>query len=409
MKYNIQNLENYCQENNILLITDYTKNNINRESYLEGKCKTENCIFNFNKCFRQLVKIGPYCPDCSIKRGNEKIREQKCKYDYKMLIEFCQENKIILTEDYSSIFVNRDTAIKGKCKTENCNHNFGKSFRMLLKLKDYCASCCKELGKEKIKNTNIEKFGCENAMQNKEVREKLTNSIIEKYGVSHISKLDRIKDQKKEKSIEKYGVEYPLQSPKIREKIVNTNIQKYGSENPMQNKEIRDRVQKTVQERYGVDYSCQSQIVKNKTIETNMKNYGVSYPIQNAEFSEKHLKSCYNIKKYTLPSGKIIDYQGYENFAFDELFQKEKIDEKELIISRKDVPVIWYKDKTGKERRHFVDMYLPLQNRCIEVKSTWTNQEKNNVLEKKEAAEKLGYIYEIWIYDKKGVKSTSTF
>jgi len=406
MKYNIQNLENYCQENNILLITDYTKNNINRESYLEGKCTTENCIFNFNKCFRQLVKIGPYCPDCSIKRGNEKIREQKCKYDYKMLIEFCQENKIILTEDYSSIFVNRDTVIKGKCKTENCNDIFQKSFRMLLKLKDYCADCCKELGKEKIKNTNIEKFGCENAMQNKEVREKFTNSIIEKYGVSHISKLDRIKDQKKEKSIEKYGVEYPLQSPKIREKIVNTNIQKYGSENPMQNKEIRDRAQKTVQERYGVDYSCQSQIVKNKTIETNMKNYGVSYPIQNAEFSEKHLKSCYNIKKYTLPSGKIIDYQGYENFAFDELFQKEKIDEKELIISRKDVPEIWYKDKKGKERRHFVDMYLPLQNRCIEVKSTWTNQEKNNVLEKKLAAENLGYIYEIWIYDKKGIKST---
>ena len=161
MKYNIQNLEYYCQENNLLLITDYTKNNINRESYLEEKCKSENCIYNFHKSFRQLVKIGGYCTDCSIKRGNEKIREQKCKYDYKMLIDFCQENKIILTEDYSSNFVNRDTIIKGKCKTENCNHLFGKSFRMLLKLKDYCADCCKELGKEKIKNTNIEKFGCE--------------------------------------------------------------------------------------------------------------------------------------------------------------------------------------------------------------------------------------------------------
>ena len=102
-----------------------------------------------------------------------------------MLMDFCQENKIILIEDYSSIFVNRDTIIKGKCKTENCNHNFEKSFRMLLKLKDYCSDCCKELGKEKIKNTNIEKFGCENAMQNKEVREKFTNSIIEKYGVSN--------------------------------------------------------------------------------------------------------------------------------------------------------------------------------------------------------------------------------
>ena len=266
MRYNKDCLENYCQENNILLITDYTKNNINRESCLEGKCKSDNCIYTFQKSFRQLVKIGPYCGDCSIKRGNEKIREQKCKYDLKMLIDFCEENKILLTEEYSSIFVNRDTIIKGKCKTEDCNHIFVKSFRMLLKLKDYCSECCKEIGKEKIKNTNIEKYGCENVMQNKEIREKLTNSIIEKYGVSHISKLDRIKNQKKEKSLEKYGVEYTLQSSTIKKQIIDTNIQKYGCENVMQNKEIRDKVQKTVQERYGVDYSSQSQIVKIKPL-----------------------------------------------------------------------------------------------------------------------------------------------
>jgi len=406
MRYNKDCLENYCQENNILLITDYTKNNINRESCLEGNCKSDNCIYTFQKSFRQLVKIGPYCGDCSIKRGNEKIREQKCKYDLKMLLEFCEENKIILTEDYSSIFVNRDTIIKGKCKTEDCNHIFVKSFRMLLKLKDYCSECCKEIGKEKIKNTNIEKYGCENVMQNKEIQEKLTSSIIEKYGVSHISKLDRIKNQKKEKSLEKYGVEYPLQCPKVREQIKETNIKKYGCENAMQNKEILEKTQNTVNEKFGTKNVFQVPYIKQKIIETTMKKYGTPHHLQNAECSENHFKSSYNIKKYTLPSGKIIDYQGYENFAFDELFQKEKINEKELITSRKDVPEIWYTDKNGKVRRHFVDMYLPLQNRCIEVKSTWTNQEKNNVLEKKLAAENLGYIYEIWIYDKKGIKST---
>jgi hypothetical protein len=39
-----------------------------------------------------------------------------------------------------------------------------------------------------------------------------------------------------------------------------------------------------------------------------------------------------------MPSGKIIDYQGYENFAFDELINVEKIDEDDLFISSKDVP-----------------------------------------------------------------------
>lgn len=71
---------------------------------------------------------------------------------------------------------------------------------------------------------------------------------------------------------------------------------------------------------------------------------------------------------------------------------------------RTDVPEIWYTDKTNKLRRHYVDIYIKSQNRCIEVKSTWTNQEKNNVLAKKQSAINLGYNYEIWIFDRKGNK-----
>jgi len=118
------------------------------------------------------------------------------------------------------------------------------------------------------------------------------------------------------------------------------------------------------------------------------------------------LKSSFNKKQYTMPSGKIVDYQGYENFAFDELINIEGVGEEDLIINRKDVPEIWYIDKLGKRRRHYVDMYIKSQNRCIEVKSNWTNQEKNNVFEKQHAAinQELGYKYEIWIYDNKGNK-----
>jgi hypothetical protein len=114
------------------------------------------------------------------------------------------------------------------------------------------------------------------------------------------------------------------------------------------------------------------------------------------------LKSSYNKKQYKLPSGKLLDYQGYENFALDRLLHFEKIYEDSIITNRKDVPVIWYNDINNKKRRHYVDIYIPSQNRCIEVKSTWTNQSKNNVLEKQKAAKDLGYTYEIWIFDKEG-------
>jgi hypothetical protein len=405
MRYNVENLYEYCNEKEIKLTNDYTKLNINRESYLEGKCKNEDCDKNFCKDFRQLVKTGPFCLECLKNKNSNKIKSIITENNYKLLKKFCEENSVELLEDYSNIFINRDTLIKGKCKTENCIGIFEKSLRSLFKHKDYCYECCKELGKEKGKNTFIEKYGYNHPMKNKDYQNKCKNNILEKYGVSHISKLEKIKNQKKEKSIEKYGVEYPLQCPEIRKQIIATNKEKYGCENPMQNAEIREKVQKTVQQRYGVNYASQDSTIKDKIVETFIKNYGVSHHLQNAESAEKHLHATFKTKQYTLPCGKIIDYQGYENFAFDELLLKEKIDENDLITNRKDVPEIWYLDKNGKNRRHYVDIYLHSQNKCIEVKSCWTNQSKNNVLEKKEYAEKLGYLYEIWIYDKKGNKT----
>lgn len=114
------------------------------------------------------------------------------------------------------------------------------------------------------------------------------------------------------------------------------------------------------------------------------------------------LENAYNRKEYTLPSGKQIYLQGYENFMLDYLLSVEKIYEDDIITKRKDVPEIWINDKNGKRRRHYVDFYIKSQNRCIEVKSTFTNQEKNNVFEKQKAGKDLGLNYEIWIFDKNG-------
>jgi uncharacterized protein YcfL len=69
----------------------------------------------------------------------------------------------------------------------------------------------------------------------------------------------------------------------------------------------------------------------------------------------------------------------------------------------KNVPTIWYYDEEGKKHRHYVDIFIPSKNKCIEVKSTWTAQKKN-IFIKQKAAKELGYHYEIWIYDKKGNK-----
>ncbi len=125
--------------------------------------------------------------------------------------------------------------------------------------------------------------------------------------------------------------------------------------------------------------------------------------MHNTEIMEKSSKNAYKLKNYIFPSGKIIKIQGYENFAIDYLIQNENINENDIITGPKNVPEIWYNDKLGNKHRYYVDIFIPSQNRCIEVKSTWTAEKnKEKVYLKQNASTELGYVYDLWIYNKKG-------
>ena len=113
-------------------------------------------------------------------------------------------------------------------------------------------------------------------------------------------------------------------------------------------------------------------------------------------------KASYSRKDYLFPSGNIVKVQGYEPFALDELVKV--LQEDDIKTGSGNVPEIWY-DKDGKYKRHFVDIFIPSQNKCIEVKSTWTFEKKrDNVLLKQKAGKALGFNYEIWVYNSKGEK-----
>jgi hypothetical protein len=43
--------------------------------------------------------------------------------------------------------------------------------------------------------------------------------------------------------------------------------------------------------------------------------------MQNNNIANKSLRMSYLFKKYTLPSGKIINIQGYENYTLDKIFK----------------------------------------------------------------------------------------
>lgn len=404
MKYTAETLLNYCQEHNITLLQNYKDIKITRENYIEGKCNTINCEYTFNKTFRQLVKTGSYCDKCMKQISSNKIKNKKVKYDKNELIKFCNTNKININTVQFDQFINRNAIINGKCLTNDCANTFSKSFRELLKHSGYCRDCCKENGKIKIINTNLERYGVKCSLLSEEIKIKGKNTTMKKYGVEFASQSETIKENIKNNNMKKYGVEHVLQISELRKQIIKTNLEKYGVENPQQNNKIKEKTKQTNLEKYGVENYLATKECKEQIIKTNLEKYGYEHHSQNSEVAERMFKSSFNKKQYTMPSGKIIDYQGYENFAFDELINIEKIDETDLITNRKDVPELWYIDKLGKKRRHYVDMFIKSQNRCIEVKSNWTNQDKNNVFEKQKSALNLGYKYNIWIYDNKGNK-----
>ena len=282
--------------------------------------------------------------------------------------------------------------------------------------------------REKMKNTTKERFGVDHALQNDDIKEKAKKTIQEKYGVDSPSQNTEIKEKMKNTVRKNFGVDHPAQNKEISEKIATTNKEKYGTTCPLQNDEIKEKTKKTIREKYGVDNVFQnaeiketikntvkekfgvdsifqSDEIKEKIKNTMQERYGVDHPSQNAKIHSKMMKSSYSHKDYRLPSGKILSIQGYEHFGFDELIQKENIAEKDIENSHENVPEIWYYDEQEKKHRHFVDIFIPSQNRCIEIKSPWTiKSQKDNIFLKQDAAKSMGYKYEIWVYNAKGVK-----
>jgi hypothetical protein len=277
------------------------------------------------------------------------------RFNKDLLNKICIEYKITLVHEYSENELGAQKFIEFKCI--KCNNVTSKRFEYIIKYNPTCNECSYN-----EKGNNARK------------------TMLLRYGVENISQLENVKNKKKETTLKNYGVEHNSQCQIIKDKKIITSLKNNGVEYPQQCEEIR-----------------------NKSKQTTLKNYGVEHPQQCKEIMEKTCKNSYNIKCFNFPSGKPITCQGYEPFALDELVKIEE--ESNILTGCKNVPTIWYNDEDGKKHRHYVDIYIPNKNRCIEVKSTWTIKDKKaNIFLKQKAAKELGYSYEIWVYDKNGNK-----
>lgn len=186
------------------------------------------------------------------------------------------------------------------------------------------------------------------------------------------------------------------------EKMQYTFSERYGAKNVFALSKTKLKIQDTMMRRYGVKNPQQLSNIREQTKDTLIRKYGVPYPAQSAVIFEKMQRSLnaarYKIKTGVLPSGKEIQYQGYELHVVLRLIEIG-IPEEDILIQSAEIPTITY-FSSGREHRYFPDIFIPSKHLLIEVKSVYTWQcdmEKN--LAKHEASINSGFAHWIVVWD----------
>lgn len=409
--YTLQLLEYTVIKDEAVLLESYDSCNATTTIRFLCKCGNEGA-----KKMRSVVdKAGLLCKACASKCMVQKAKATMLeRYGVENALtapEFKLKAQTTMLKKYGVIHCSKSAEIQAKVKASN--------------LQKYGVTCTIHIPaiKEKIKATNLAKYGVEHSFQATEVKEKSKETIKQRYGVEHASQMNNHKEKVTNTSLKKYGVAHPMMSSEVQAKSIATSLQNYGKKSPMQHKSVKNKAKQTCIDRYGVSHPMQVQEFKDKarkstlenndpavtcakSIETCIKRYGVPYTSQSPEIMEKIQQNSKRYKDYTMPSGAIRRVQGYEPFALNDLLKLYT--EEQILTDRKDVPRIEY-SINDRKRYYFPDIYIPHENKIIEVKSTWTYAcKEDNVQLKKQACEAHGYIFEFFCYNGKGVRVEAT-
>jgi len=213
----------------------------------------------------------------------------------------------------------------------------------------------------KRKQTTIDKYNCENVMQNEAIRQKSKETM----------KLNT-------------GYEYALQNPKSMEKYKNTCMDRFGVECSLQNDIIQEKARQTFFENYGVRYALQIKEMQLKIINTMMERYGVTNGCQLSKKSYSKISQELFWNVYKLLPNELINHT-----YFAELNKEFNI----------------YLGGSG-GKQYFYDFVISNLKICIEfngdfwhVNPKYYNGDDKNIIHKNK------YNKEIWEEDKNKINA----
>ena len=129
----------------------------------------------------------------------------RIKYDNELLDSILKRDGAILKGEYEKL--TKRSIIKFEC---SCGNEGSKLFSTLnLNAGAFCINCARNIQVKKFKETNLERYGVEMPMQNKEIRNKQKEVFIKNYGVDNPFISNDFKEKYKNTSLKNYGVEHP--------------------------------------------------------------------------------------------------------------------------------------------------------------------------------------------------------
>jgi len=145
----------------------------------------------------------------------------------------------------------------------------------------------------KVKATNLERWGVEEALASPVIRERITATNQDRYGGPSPSCSTEVVEKARQTNLERRGVEWTNQDPEVRQRQVATQFEHYGTYF-FASEEGKARIREALIKKYGADHPSRIDGFWQKMVATFIRKYGVTHPLLLAEFLEKRRLECQN-------------------------------------------------------------------------------------------------------------------
>ena len=305
-----------------------------------------------------IIAPGKYegiCPKCGksfVIDRESRFRGKNCLCGICQMKESQEKHNI---EKFGVKHVFSLNSIQEKCKETRKEHlleTFGVDH--IMKVPEYA-----KRNKESRIQKSIERYGVPSNLMLSENREKAKIGrihFLNEHGISSIRQLDGVSEKIKATNLERYGAENPLESPEIREKIKATCIKLYGVDNVWKVDEVRERCRKSLLTKYGSEITFTSPEIREKIKATNLERYGVEFPLQSKSIRAKAKSSAKNSK----PEKKLQEMLLNRGISFIKHFQLKNHEFDFAICDKNSLKILLLIDCDGNYWHGHISEYLDI-------------------------------------------------